>query len=100
MKPFSILKSITTLLMFVICMATVHAQEVDTNALLEQLRWKSQDRVREQLGTPESIRGPIGTHATYQVWQYPDFSIAFANNRVFHVFAKDSLHKLELLETR
>ena len=74
--------------------------QMDMQALLSDIRWKSEQQVRDKFGDPDSIRGPIGTHASYQLWNYPDFSVAFANNRVFHLFDKDSLHKFELNENR
>lgn len=46
------------------------------------LQWKTEQEVRDLYGEPLSIRGPIGTHASYQLWQYSDFSIAFVNKRV------------------
>lgn len=70
------------------------------NVQLEQIRWKSEDQVRSLLGDPKSIRGPIGTHASYQLWNYEGYSVAFANNRAFHLFDENSLKKLQLEEQR
>ena len=67
---------------------------------LQEIRWKSESQIRSLLGEPESIRGPIGTHASYKLWKYADFTVAFANERVFHMFKKDSLTKLQINENR
>lgn len=67
---------------------------------LEQVRWKSKDQIRSLLGDPKSIRGPIGTHASYELWNYEGFGVAFANNRAFHLFDENSLHKIQLEENR
>ena len=77
-----------------------NGSSIDSQALLTDLRWKSEEQVRAQLGDPDSVRGPIGTHASYQLWDYPEFSVAFANNRAFHLFDKNSLHRMELNEDR
>jgi hypothetical protein len=67
---------------------------------LNQVRWKSESQIRSLLGEPKSVRGPIGTHASYVLWQYDEFTVAFANKRVFHLFKKDSLTKFEMIENR
>lgn len=68
---------------------------------VEEIRWKSESHVRSLHGEPNSIQGPIGTHATYTLWKYDDFTIAFANNRAFHLFDKNSLRvEVELDEQR
>ncbi|MBX2847163.1 MAG: hypothetical protein KTR16_02490 [Acidiferrobacterales bacterium] len=68
---------------------------------VSDIRWKSESHVRSLYGEPNSIQGPIGTHATYELWKYDNFSVAFANNRAFHLFNKDSLTKeVELEENR
>ena len=67
---------------------TLNAQQIPT---VEQIKWKSEAQIREMLGEPQSTQGPIGTHATYSLWQYPDFTVAFSNQRAIHVFDKDSL---------
>ena len=65
------------------------------------IRWKSESQVRSLYGDPNSIQGPIGTFASYTLWKYDDFTIAFANNRAFHYFDKNSLRKeVELEENR
>lgn len=90
-------------MMFVAVQPTYAEEEkpsVNIDGLLQELRWQSESKVRAKLGDPLSIRGPIGTHASYQLWNYPNFSVAFANNRAFHVFDEDSLRKLELEEER
>ena len=76
--------------------ASIAQQNVD----LEQIRWKSESQVRSLLGEPASIHGPIGTHASYTLWKYEGFTIAFANQRAFHLFDQDSLRKIELIESR
>jgi hypothetical protein len=82
-------------------LSPVTAQQTSQASVnLEQVRWKSETQVREMLGDPKSIRGPIGTHASYELWVYDGFTIAFANKRAFHIFDKNSLHKIELQENR
>lgn len=84
--------------------ASPHAQEgvsnSDINVDIEQIRWKSESQVRALLGDPNSVHGPVGTHASYTLWKYDDFTVAFANNRAFHLFDKNSLKKFELQENR
>ena len=63
---------------------------------LKQIQWKSEQQVRSLMGDPDSIKGPVGTHAAYTLWHYPNVAVAFANKRVFHLFRKDSLRKLQL----
>ena len=67
---------------------------------IDEVRWKSEVQVRALYGEPDSISQPTGTHATYVMWKYPDFTVAFANKRAFHLFKKDSLKKFELNENR
>ena len=71
-----------------------HAQSID------QVRWKSESQVRELYGEPTSISSPVGTHASYTMWKYDDFTVAFANNKAFHLFKKDSLRKIVIEENR
>ena len=85
---------ISTLLLVLTFGLNVQAQSVD------DVRWKSESQVRELYGDPLSVQGPIGTHANYVLWKYADFTVAFANSRVFHVFKKDSLTKVVLQENR
>lgn len=74
---------------------SVSAQDV------KDIRWKSESQVRSQYGEPNSVQGPIGTHASYTLWKYDNFTVAFANNRAFHLFNKDSLTRtVELEENR
>jgi len=68
--------------------AKLCAQQVPA---LEQIQWKSETQIRELLGEPESIQGPTGTHASYVLWKYADFTVAFADQRATHVFQRDSL---------
>jgi len=67
---------------------------------ISDVRWKSANQVRQILGEPISISKPTGTHATYTMWRYPEFTVAFANNKAFHLFQNDSLKQFELRENR
>lgn len=67
---------------------------------LEQIRWKGEDKVREILGEPQSTRGPVGTHASYTMWEYPEYTVAFANKKAFHMFRRNSLKKMSIEENR
>jgi len=73
---------------------TVNAQE------LKQIRWKSASQVRQILGEPISITKPTGTHATYTMWKYPGYTVAFSNNKAFHLFRHDSLRRYGIQENR
>ena len=67
---------------------------------IAEVRWKSESQVRALYGEPKSISSPVGTHASYTMWKYQDFTVVFANNRAFHLFKKDSLKKIQLEENR
>lgn len=67
---------------------------------INDIRWKSEAQVKAVLGEPNSVSNPVGTHASYTLWQYDNFTVAFANNRAFHMFNKDSLQRMELNENR
>lgn len=67
---------------------------------INNIRWQSEQHVRSLYGEPDNITGPIGTHATYTLWKYADFTVAFANQRAFHVFDKGSLTQVKLEENR
>lgn len=67
---------------------------------IEQIRWKSEDQVRAILGEPDSVSAAVGTHASYTMWKYKSFTVAFANGKAFHLFDKNSLRRLELTEQR
>lgn len=67
---------------------------------IQDIRWKSEDQVRQILGEPQNISQPTGTHATYTLWKYDKVTVAFANNRAFHLFNNDSLEKIVLEENR
>lgn len=67
---------------------------------IEEVRWKSESQVLALYGEPQSVSSPVGTHASYSMWKYADFTVAFANNRAFHLFKKDSLKKFGLDENR
>lgn len=71
-----------------------------TQSDIDNIRWKTESQVRELLGEPNSVHGPVGTHATYTLWKYSDYTVAFANQRAFHLFDKNSLTKFELNENR
>ena len=60
------------------------------------IRWKTEAQVRELLGEPNSIHGPVGTHSSYTLWKYENFTVAFSDHRAFHVFHKNSLKKFVL----
>ena len=65
---------------------------------LDEFRFRSDSFVLERLGEPQRRSEAIGTHASYSLWTYPNFTVAFANRRVIHVFSKDSLRRVELVE--
>jgi len=67
---------------------------------VEQVRWKSESQVRQILGEPISKTAPVGTHASYTLWKYDGFTVAFSNNRAFHLFKNSSLNKVGLNENR
>ena len=67
---------------------------------IQDIRWKSESQVRAILGNPQSVSQPVGTHATYTMWRYADFTVAFSNNKAFHLFRNDSLRKFQLQENR
>lgn len=67
---------------------------------IDDVRWKSEEHVRSLYGEPNSIRGPVGTHASYTLWKYDNFTVAFANSRVFHLFDSNSMKKMKLEENR
>ena len=87
-------KLIVGLLLSVVISGSAHAQSV------EQVRWKTEAQVRQILGEPITTTGPVGTHASYTMWKYDTFTVAFANKRAFHLFRKDSLRKIDLEENR
>lgn len=67
---------------------------------INDIRWKSEAQVRSTLGEPNSVSAPIGTHATYTLWQYDNFTVAFANSKAFHLFNRNSLKDVKLNEKR
>ena len=67
---------------------------------VEQIRWKSTSQVRAILGEPENVTSPVGTHASYVLWSYQNFTVAFANGKAFHLFKKNSLNNLSIDEKR
>ncbi len=72
----------------------VNAQNVD------EVRWKSAEKVRAMYGEPQSVRGPIGTHASYTLWSYDGFVVAFSNEKAFHLFDENASKRLDLNEDR
>ena len=73
---------------------SVNAQDIN------QIRWKSESQVRQILGEPTSITKPVGTHATYTMWKYPGYTVAFSNSKAFHLFRHDSLQRYGIEENR
>ena len=67
---------------------------------INDVRWKSEAQVKAVLGEPISITPPVGTHASYTLWKYDNFTVAFANNKAFHLFDKNSLKQVKLNEER
>ena len=98
-KLFNELFSIRSLLMSftVVCAITSGIAAAQS---VEDIRWKSEDQVRAILGEPITSTPPVGTHATYTLWKYENFTVAFANNHAFHLFDKNSLRRFELDENR
>ena len=94
MKTTQTIKFISAFVVLVFLSLSTNAQNI------EEVRWKTEQQVRALYGEPDSISQPTGTHATYVMWKYPDFTVAFANKRAFHLFKKDSLTKFELNENR
>lgn len=84
----------TLLLSFVAITSVAQAQSIS------DIRWKSESQVRAILGEPRSVSSPVGTHARYTVWKYSDFTVAFSNNKAFHLFRNNSLNRLKLQENR
>lgn len=74
--------------------SAVNAQDVS------EVRWKSADKVRAMYGEPQSVRGPIGTHASYTLWSYEGFVVAFANEKAFHLFNTLAGESINLNEDR
>lgn len=79
---------------FTLLSSSVNAQNI------KDIRWKSEAQVRSVLGEPKSVSTPIGTHATYTLWQYDSFTVAFANSKAFHMFSRNSQEQLNLNEKR
>ena len=67
---------------------------------IQDIRWKSASQVRAILGESQSISSPVGTHATYTMWRYADFTVAFSNNKAFHLFRNDSFSQYRIQENR
>ena len=76
-----------------VCLTGVNDSNAQQENLKERFLWQSPDQVRAGLGEPNSVRLPVGTHATYTLWEYEQVIVAFANERVIHVFDKNALHK-------
>lgn len=88
------LKTLLVALMASMFSAAISAQDVS------QVRWKSEAQVTDILGEPANKSTPIGTHATYSLWTYDGFVVAFANSRAFHLFRIDGSKKMQLQEDR
>ena len=87
-------KTLLSAVIFCCLMGQAAAENVDL------IRWKSTDQVRLILGEPLSIVPPVGTHASYTMWKYDNYTVAFANGKAFHLFAKNSLRNIDLKENR
>jgi len=95
-KTNTIVKSPLICLTIVLASLFVNHAQAQT---IEQVKWKDKEEVRQLYGEPENVRGPIGTHASYIIWEYPKFSVAFANDKAIHLFRKDSLKKVVLRQS-
>lgn len=97
---FEVRKVLVTLPMLVVILfsSAGYAQMPAKN--VDDIRWKPEAEVRALFGEPMSVQGPAGTHATYMLWKYGDFTVAFANNRAFHLFNKNNSETggMELLQ--
>ncbi|MEO0367889.1 MAG: hypothetical protein AAF197_03780 [Pseudomonadota bacterium] len=71
---------------------------IQAETQLLEIRWKSEQQIRDAYGEPNAISNPVGTHASYVKWEYDDFVVVFANGNAFHQFKKDSLTKTLQLE--
>jgi len=90
----TIMKKVIVFIALFITASLAQAQNV------QDIRWKSPSQVRAILGEPHSITSPVGTHATYVMWKYADFTVAFSNNKAFHLFRRDSLTQFQIQENR
>ena len=88
------MKTILLFTALIFVSGTVSAQEIN------QIRWKSASQVRQILGEPISITKPTGTHATYTMWKYPGYIVAFSNNTAFQLFHHNSLKNYGIEENR
>ena len=88
------MKTILLFTALIFVTGAVNAQSIN------QVRWKSASQVRQILGEPVSISKPTGTHATYTMWEYPGYTVAFSNNKAFHLFKHDSLQRYGIQENR
>lgn len=86
----TVTKSLALALSLIVMNSAVNAQEVN------DIRWKSESQVRAILGEPLSATSPVGTHASYTLWRYDGFTVAFANNKAFHLFKNNSLDRIDL----
>ena len=66
---------------------------------VDQIRWKNEAQVRSILGDPQSTTSPVGTHASYTMWRYENYTVAFSNGKAFHLFGQDSLRKNRLQDS-
>lgn len=97
MKPTLTTENTMKIILFTILIFTAGMANAQS---INDVRWKSASQVRQILGEPISISQPKGTHATYTMWRYPGYTVAFSNNKAFHLFQNDSLRQFELRENR
>ena len=90
-------KKITIKTGLLICSFAVMTSQAIAQSV-EQIRWKSTEQVREVLGEPGNMTSPVGTHASYVLWSYEDFTVAFANGKAFHLFKTATLNEINLNE--
>lgn len=100
MKPTSTQAKIMKTTVVLFCSLLFFMANTAQAQSIKDVRWKSSSEVRSVLGEPLSISSPTGTHATYTMWKYATFTVAFSNDRAFHLFQNDSLRKIKLQENR
>jgi len=83
-----------------ICSILLCTNSFAQDASAVDIKWKTESQVRNLLGEPISIHGPVGTHASYTLWKYQNMYVAFANNKAFHRFEPGSLKKVELIDAK
>ncbi|WP_353410700.1 hypothetical protein [Arenicella sp. 4NH20-0111] len=78
-----------------LCLISVAAPKIVHAQSIEDVRWKSEAQVEKLLGQPQRKTSPVGTHASYTLWKYDGFTVAFADSKAFHLFKDDSLNELK-----